>query len=41
MLAPGVVIKRDAGLTFYIIQEEDIKEVAHTIFISKKTKVKQ
>lgn len=40
-LAPGVVIKRDAGLTFYIIQEEDIKEVTHTILVSKKTKVKQ
>ena len=40
-LAPGVEIIRDAWLIFYVVQKEDIKEVKNTIYVWKKTKVKQ
>ena len=41
LLAPGVKIIRDAGLTFYIVQAEDIKEHREVIKIEKEKKVKK
>jgi len=39
-LAPGVKIIRDAGLIFYIVQPEDIKETKKTTYTTKTTKTK-
>ncbi|MCX6824080.1 MAG: hypothetical protein NT085_03050 [candidate division SR1 bacterium] len=39
-LAPGVNIIRDAGLTFYIVQPEDIKTTKETTYTTKTTKTK-
>lgn len=41
VLAPGVTIIRDAWLTFYVIQAEDIKTTKTTTYTSKINKIKQ